>query len=72
MVSTVEFLITGYAALQGLDLQDDPILSVAQHQQERLQQIFRGHWRKTSRSYTIPSTSVTYQTCWSPPTSLWA
>ena len=51
MVSTVEFLITRYAALQGLDLQDDPILSVAQHPQERLQRIFRGRWRKTSRSY---------------------
>ena len=51
MVSTVEFLITRYAALQGLDLRDDPILSVAQHQQERLQRIFRGRWRKTSRSY---------------------
>ena len=51
MVSTVEFLISRYAALQGLDLQDDPILSIAQHQQERLQRIFRGRWRKTSRSY---------------------
>ena len=51
MISTVEFLITRYAALQGLDLRDDPILSVAQHQQERLQRIFRGRWRKTSRSY---------------------
>ena len=51
MVSTVEFLVARYAALQGLDLQDDPILSIAQHQQERLQRIFRGRWRKTSRSY---------------------
>ena len=42
MVSTVEFLVARYAALQGLDLQDDPILSIAQHQQERLQRIFRG------------------------------
>ena len=40
-----------YAALQGLDLRGDPILSVAQHQQERLQRIFRGRWRKASRSY---------------------
>ena len=51
MVSTVEFLVARYAALQGLALQDDPILSVAQHQQERLQRVFRGRWRKTSRSY---------------------
>ena len=42
MISTVEFPITRYAALQGLDLRDD---------QERLQRIFRGRWRKTSRSY---------------------
>ena len=47
MISTVEFLITRYASLQGLDLRDDPVLSVAQHHQER----FRGRWRKTSRSY---------------------
>ena len=51
MISTVEFLIARYAALQGLDLQDDPILSVAHNQQERLQRIFRGRWRRTSRSY---------------------
>ena len=51
MVSTVEFLVARYASLQGLALQDDPILSVAQHQQERLQRVFRGRWRKTSRSY---------------------
>ena len=51
MISTVEFLITRYASLQGLDLRDDPVLSVAQHQQERLQRIFRGRWRKASRSY---------------------
>ena len=40
MISTVEFLITRYASLQGLDLRDDPVLSVAQHQQERLQRIW--------------------------------
>ena len=51
MVSTVEFLVSRYASLQGLDLQDDPILSLAQHQQERLQRVFRGRWRKTSRAY---------------------
>ena len=28
-----------------------PVLSVAHHQQERLQRIFRGRWRKASRSY---------------------
>ena len=51
MISTVEFLIARYASLQGLDLRDDPVLSVAQHHQERLQRIFRRRWRKTSRSY---------------------
>ena len=77
MISTVEFLITRYAryaSLQGLDLRDDPILSVAQHQQERLQRIFRGRSRKASRSYHPIYTYVTYLT-WSPtswplPTSL--
>ena len=68
VISTVEFLITRYASLQGLDLRDDPILSV-----ERLQRIFRGRLRLLAP--IIPYVYVTYLT-WSPtswtlPTSLW-
>ena len=51
MISAVEFLVYRYAALQGLDLSDDPVLSVSQHHQDRLQRIFRGRWRRASRAY---------------------